>query len=472
MSLIIIFNMVSTPIAKAITGAEEAIFFVMATLCSSIGISIALENPNTGKILMDCFNTLSENARKNIEFKASLVSFGVKTVVSWEIESFKSITDEVRSWFSDNYEVKHEFGKVLVSNDDNLIGFTKDTKFQIYFPGNASSAVFNFPSAVMFIHNKSYLSTFEPYNISPFMRESDNCPAQVVHMKSAEGLSYYRWQNNINNNYNASGKIYDCVLGTNPYYERYQLVASNTVPFCPYDTFYHEGQSSAFYYDLSGNSYFIDLKDGKFVFQNVLDSTRIYKDMTFNSQLELVDWFCNECGLATRTYSIDTLKPYDPAIDSDNDGVVYDPDAVARAKKRIDSIDTPTVDTVIPGTKTQAKAIADGLEDVFDTDITTAYTGGVKLPTTNGSLWYEKFPFCIPFDIINLFSAFYSSDSSAPNFHFCVIPENSFGLHNNAVYWDIDFREYSILVKLLRFFLAVFFSVWLISVTRNNMIKG
>lgn len=470
MCLTIIFGMAATPIVNAITGIEEGIFFVMVTICSSTGISIALENPNTGKVLMDCFNALSEGAKREIEEKCFYVSLGVRSAVSWEIDTFKSITDEVRSWFSDNYESKHEFGQVFVSNDNNLVGFTNDTKFQLYFPNNASSAVFTFPSSVMWIYNKSYLSSFEPYNKSPYMKASDECEAQVVIMKSAEGLVYYRWANKSVWSLDEIGRFYDVFTNYN-YPERYMLAARNSVPFYPYDNFYNQNHSSAFYYDPSAQkTYTISEDSGNYVFKNVSDPADTYKDLKFNTMLEIVDWFSNECGFATQTYSIDTLKPYDPTLESDNDGVTYDPNAVARAKARIDSIDTPTVDTVIPGTKTQAKAIADGIDDVFDIDISTTYTGSFKLPTTNGSLWYEKFPFCIPFDVINLFSSFYS-EPSAPKFHFCVIPENSFGLTNEAVYWDIDFNEYDTLVKILRFLIALSFSIWLIVITRN-LIRG
>ena len=75
----------------------------------------------------------------------------------------------------------------------------------------------------------------------------------------------------------------------------------------------------------------------------------------------------------------------------------------------------------------------------------------------------------IPFDIIHLFSGF-SASAEAPEFHFIVLPANSFGLQNDEFSVDVDFQDFNVVVQVLRFFIAVSFLIWLMLIT-NNIIK-
>ena len=121
---------------------------------------------------------------------------------------------------------------------------------------------------------------------------------------------------------------------------------------------------------------------------------------------------------------------------------------------------------VIPGSDANLQDLADNPSAVWDTAATGVYSGDIDLPSVPGNVWSDKFPFCIPFDIVRLFTSF-AEEAEAPHFHFCVIPENSFGLQNEAIYWDIDFADYDILVKILRVFIALAFTLWLIMITRK-----
>ena len=90
------------------------------------------------------------------------------------------------------------------------------------------------------------------------------------------------------------------------------------------------------------------------------------------------------------------------------------------------------------------------------------------LPQINApsNLWTDKFPFCLPFDIYNLFASF-SAAPEIPEFHILVLPENSFGLKNEEIYFDVDFEPYDKLVKIFRFFICAGFVVFLILITRK-----
>ena len=88
------------------------------------------------------------------------------------------------------------------------------------------------------------------------------------------------------------------------------------------------------------------------------------------------------------------------------------------------------------------------------------------MPSYDGNILATKFPFCIPFDIIHLFTNF-SAEVEAPELHFVVLPANSFNLGNEEFCIDIDFQDYHVIVQLLRFFIAAGFVLWLMVVTNR-----
>jgi len=78
----------------------------------------------------------------------------------------------------------------------------------------------------------------------------------------------------------------------------------------------------------------------------------------------------------------------------------------------------------------------------------------------------DKFPFCIPFDLINLLKPF-SAERVAPVF--TVTFPSIYNMSEGS--FDIDFSKFSKLAAMLRFFILVMFSYSLIIKTRD-LIKG
>lgn len=116
---------------------------------------------------------------------------------------------------------------------------------------------------------------------------------------------------------------------------------------------------------------------------------------------------------------------------------------------------------VVANTAVLAGSIADTIE-IPETSTEDETSNKFKFP----SIFINKFPFCIPFDIYNAFRML-SSPPQAPKFDYdFVIP--SLGVNEH---YSIDFTQFETLATVLRWFLSVLFMIILIVATRG-LIKG
>ena len=106
--------------------------------------------------------------------------------------------------------------------------------------------------------------------------------------------------------------------------------------------------------------------------------------------------------------------------------------------------------------KAQADAKAAEAEGELDMDL-----GKLRL----GEAILTRFPFCIPFDLVNAIGAFSGLPRTPPKW---VIPVNIWGTENSIT---IDFAQFDIWAKIIRWGVLICFNVGLIVVTRK-LIKG
>ena len=102
--------------------------------------------------------------------------------------------------------------------------------------------------------------------------------------------------------------------------------------------------------------------------------------------------------------------------------------------------------------------------------IVAVYPSDVPQIDKYPSLWLQKFPFCVPFDLARILSDL-QAPPEAPELSFIILPENFFELGNEAYYVDIDFSMFSQFIAILRFFISLGFVLFLIILTRD-IIKG
>ena len=454
---VIVFGSVSKPV-KAIAGLDDAVYFVLGSFCLSLAVDIAVDNPATGEELLRLWNALSDGSQRAVQAAANGIVWYGNTVYDWEVETWTSVANEIKSWFDDNHSSGTDFGQIIPDNSNGYVGFTSGTGFKCYFPTGVNSAVFTFPNSVLFVYD-NVSATLLPFYGSYYLNHTNNVVAAAL--KSSSGLAAV-YVNNYRADRSFSGQYifsrYDSYY--NPPYG-HQMYYRNLSLF----RFDSSSGSTFFYYDYNtGSCYSLNLYNGVYAFKNV-ETGSYFQNLTFSNYTQAVDWFLHSCGFVTYTYDTNDVAPYVEPVSSD--GITYDADTTQNA---IDNIGDHVIDDnlpmVIPGSDAKLQDLADNPSAVWDTAATGVYSGDVDLPSVPGNVWSDKFPFCIPFDIVRLFTSF-SEEAEAPHFHFCVIPENSFGLQNEAIYWDIDFADYDILVKILRVFIALAFTLWLIMITRK-----
>lgn len=451
-ALILIFSVVSKPLEVHAEALSTAATYILVTVCSSLMINLAVDNPDTGAELAHLWNDLSEGSKAAVKAAIPYVLEGSFSVYQWSSSIYKSLCDEVASWFVNNHVNTTEYGVVTATNSDGYVGFTNDSSFKIFFPSNADSITCIFPSSVLFINR--YTNSL---NV-PYYCFSVNYNVGFICLKSNNGLAYVNYSRFAYNG-DIRGTYFSSVIYNNG---SYGIQSSVYFPsYIPFSTAYREFDGS-YFYDYENNiPYEISTDNGSTVLKSPVNGT-IYKNMRFSSSFALADWFSNSCGFVTSTLGIDDVSAYvvpRPAVD-------FDASRTQTAHDYINGISDDTIATTLPGNDVQAQDLSDNPAKVWDVSASGTYTGNIQLPDLKSMAWYDKFPFCIPFDVVKLFTNF-QAPAEAPHWHFQVIPENFFGLGNDSIYWDIDFSQYNVLVQILRFFLSVIFVFWLIIVTRK-----
>lgn len=229
----------------------------------------------------------------------------------------------------------------------------------------------------------------------------------------------------------------------------------------------------AFYYN--GAPYTYKNVNNKYGLFNIY-TDQPFDNKLFNTAAELVAWLCQEANFAFEGGSVSTkndVDDYTAPVTSPFTGDATD--AQTRATQLADDAaetEDGTVDVNIPTTEDVLEVAAENPAVVIDPEAAAELDIPVKPPDLpeidKGSvrLWTTKFPFCLPFDVSRLISSL-TSEAKIPNFHILIMPANSFGLSNSDIYVDIDFHPFEKLVRIIRFFLALSFVLFLIIVTKK-----
>lgn len=199
------------------------------------------------------------------------------------------------------------------------------------------------------------------------------------------------------------------------------------------------------------------------------DSGNVMRNLTFPDFLSALVWFFDQCGIDIRPGSSSAYG----AVNNEPPPITID---VTKYEQTITNItnnyqEGDTITMVFPSYYTTNNYynyddFREHPEYIFDFNQDGLLNSDFNMPSYDGNILATKFPFCIPFDIIHLFTNF-SAEVEAPELHFVVLPANSFNLGNEEFCIDIDFQDYHVIVQLLRFFIAAGFVLWLMVVTNR-----
>lgn len=127
-----------------------------------------------------------------------------------------------------------------------------------------------------------------------------------------------------------------------------------------------------------------------------------------------------------------------------------------------------SVSVSIPTTKDKLDELVND-DTIADTAVdvkTNTYPDGV--PKIDSSGLFDKFPFCIPKDLYNLFAGFYSTDSKAPKFDIPFqILKQSDGSYLIDTSISFDFAIFDDIMPMVRWFTTAGFVFFLIMITRK-----
>lgn len=158
-------------------------------------------------------------------------------------------------------------------------------------------------------------------------------------------------------------------------------------------------------------------------------------------------------------YNAQTIK----SVDAVNDSVINLGSTISSAFQSVGTSIVNGINAVTNGISTTATNIYTGVQSIA-TSITGAPTVAVNFAplTMVGSTIATRFPFCIPFDLVNSITAL--NVAGAPPHWTYTFPE---GIYVGSGQLDIDFAQFEAWAQVVRWGLLISFSAGLILLTRN-----
>ena len=490
---------------------SAGVYFVVSTVAASLAIAIATD-PEGQQAVADFFYQCSDKVKEKINEYARGFSVGAMMIIECDVEGWQMICDAVYDYFvTDKGSSSINYALPEIENDNNLIGFTKDSKFSFTVSNGAPFAYTTvllgrstltlggaikaselrdrYPDMFPYAGDLSNQVTFRgveiPVGISIELTDNDGFKYVYIYYGGMKVV-----ESNPDSIFDYSGTYTSLVSSPSDSIHRFSCDNSN-YSFSPLEIGLYSsdvtqspnpGYFNTAFYDSSGNRYSIlKNENDKYVFMRTTGEL-YYDGKEFDTSGSAMNYFLNQCGFTLPNNRAGTYTPGDTRADSIPGVTVKDP---ANSKQRLDdmnAINADSINVALPGTNEMleeleanpdAVIVDDSAMETYPDIYTGVYSGDVKLPTVDSNSWKDKFPFCLPFDIIRLFTAF-KAEAEAPKFDLLLMPEKSFGLDNEAFYITIDFSEegYNSMVQMMRFFFAIGFVVWLISISRKMTGSG
>lgn len=479
----------ATQIVKAEVLLSAAVYFTCATIFGSMAINLVGSDEDVRQKIADWFYSTTDDVKNIIYEKATnlniingvLQTAGSDLRISFKAEDWRKITEEILKYYKTYYD--QDSVKVTAGRNGH-IGFTADSQFTAQLT-NASTDL-------------SYIQHI-------FLNDM----TITVYDKVAEGqdiFSHWAMQpaeanENANQQVRDYFKIYEStIISVNKlsltHYKFSALTRGTLTAGVATDTFpppVLRSSTSIFYLfgqGVDGNNFY-----WKYNNQYAINGVVCYLMQCSDNKWRFVTYgsvFGSESDYdyvtvtnseTSKTYdSFDTLEQFYsvvcdasgldyPATNTTDevDGDVYNTPVIPSFGSVPDVYDgTDSVTITVPQDVTDVNDISKVLDSdiTISTDTVADYPDGV--PEIDSSGLFDKFPFCLPVDIYNLFANFYSTNAKAPKF---TIPIK-IGQQNDGSYfvdYDIvvDLSFLDSVVPIFRFGVSVSFVLALILITRK-----
>ena len=441
----------------------EEILRGIATAALYMGVKV-MTTEEGQQAIADFWERLTDHLKENFQMFVAGAGLGYYVVYEWQKSRWEECASAIADWFTpERYQNNPNitFGKVQVASGSVNLNVAGSLYFTVPTIGESYQKIeynvndcnicmyFNTPRYIFDAlvdgsHGSTSEMTMGPFlSIEPFDNDFD---LRFVSRFSINSAPVYFESGGVYTN-----EAFRHVADYESHLVLNNIYSTHSVDIVYSYNFTHKTEDGI--YGIFKNG------EGRWGFTKDYGNT-LYNNLSFDSYFDAFNYFFTLCGMP-----LDRSVPFNPTGDVPD--VQIDTDTVAQRLQEVqDMPDDDVLPMVVPSTDAQYEELLQNPDRVVDISGSAVYNADIDMPTVNGNLWKTKFPFCLPFDIINLFTGF-SAEAQAPSFHLLVMPANSFGLSNDDIYWDIDFSPYNNLVQILRFFIAIAFVLWLIVLTRK-----
>lgn len=478
---------------NAVASEMAVVYFVYATIFGSCAISFASDE-DFRQGVKDFASKASETVKNIVVAKAQSMFDSATGVVSnlsgfkisFSASEWQAITEDISKYYKTYYD---QSGVTVTPSASGLVGFTADSQFTFNLTNDSDDLYYiqhiflNKMTITLYDKPLQGNSVFDYWAMQP--AESDDNANQrikdyfsqssvLVTNISNLALSYYSFNPSTRGSYKSNVySIYGLGL---PTFSRTDGNGSITVLGFGFDggNFYWKYNNQ---YTIDGVvCYLMQCSDNKFRFvsydtafgnesdYNVITLKNYDTNVTYDSFDSKQQFFAIACDAAGVAF---------PSTDyNDNvDGDVYKSPAMPIVKPNVDVYNgTDNVTLTIPKSATSVDDYESirtaNSADIIEYEKAIEYPDGV--PEIDSSGLFDKFPFCLPYDLYNVFAGFYSAESKAPRFEFpfrYLKDDNGNYLINENIV--IDFAVLDDVVPILRFFISLGFVVVLIQITRK-----
>ena len=478
---------------EAFAAEMAVVYFVYATIFGSCAVSFATDE-NFRQGVKNIVGQVSEVTKNIINAKAvemaNNIASGLQLAgykISFSAEEWKFITEDVNKYVSNAYNSLDS--SAITVGKDGTLGWTKNSQFSVSLAGGISQIALNDYTILTFTSADLRQNIFSlmPYTNDVYLDSQNSTVYSSSYTFSATPFSLicYTAQASVSSKFKYNGLLTSDVelsynsmndLRCTHYNSEFGGVAVSLLSQCiPSDKYTKM-------YTINGKvCYFVRCADSKYRFVT-LDYLNNNPAVTDDTCVPLVNHYTNKTY-----YSFDTAcEMYYTILDAckmrhltkDADGKTIESDAdVYKAPAVPVSGSVPDVYTgtddvtlTIPDSVTSVddySAIAEANpSDIISYEKTLEYPDGV--PEIDSSGLFDKFPFCLPKDVYNLFANFYSTDSKAPKFTIPIkIGQQNDGSYfvDYDIYVDLSFLDS--VVPIFRFGVSVSFVLALILITRK-----
>lgn len=513
--------LLSTITVKAVASVDPLTATVI-TILRSLGFTIATDSDTQKRIANDFYSWL-DNMRQypeTIPIAGNLIGAwkciygvsdmitssdayknGVNCIISWTGEQWNAIRQSVFGWYEQNKNVT--FKDIHLQNSNSIVGWESDNAFDITLTDeDLNAGIVSIPTpknGPIKYHtmNDMYFLDYAVFKLNydtTVKNDVDNhyFKSEWVEVDLGNGLYYYNvlYPNTSIKQLLRDGTWFSGYSKAQfGHYYLYSVPGNIQVDLFNTFNYRAEKTSNLSYNNMSTpvcffakNGRYLQLKEKSGETQKLVyvDTGEVAVDLgtTRGGNYNLNDYIMQCLGYALPKSQGKVDDDYTPTVGIPSSGIDFGKsvgidNVPEKTKDEVTGKDVyagdvsndASVSVSIPTTKDKLDELVND-DSIADTAVdTNTYPDGV--PKIDSSGLFDKFPFCIPKDLYNLFAGFYSSESKAPKFvfPFQILKRGDSYLIDEQI--TIDFSILDPVMPMFRWFVTISFTLGLVMITRK-----